>query len=273
MFFFPWSRMVGGVFYEHTHRLIGSTVGLLTVVLAVSLWLSETRPWVRRLGGVAVVAVIAQGILGGLRVVLLEHGLAPVHACVAQAFLALMVSLAAVTSPGWAEVDSQADASAASLRPSGARTLARITAPVVYLQLVFGALLTHTGTRLDLHLLGAALVTVCIGLLAGRILQHHAERVALRRPALLLLALLVGQLALGFGAYLWRFMGLSAALPMEAGLAILATHRLTGTAMWATSVVLVLRVVHLSGRAPVLAARRATSPSSFSPTPNREALA
>src|SRR5713101_4422224 len=68
MFLYPWSRMAGGIFYEHSHRLIGSAVGLLTIALAVWLWVTETRRWVRGLGLLAVAAVIAQGVLGGLRV-------------------------------------------------------------------------------------------------------------------------------------------------------------------------------------------------------------
>jgi len=266
MFLFPWSHMVGGVFYEHSHRLIGSTVGLLTVALAVCLWLTEPRAWVRQLGLVAVVAVIVQGILGGLRVVLLEHGLAPVHGCVAQAFLALMVSIAVVTSPTW-DAGTHALASTTSLR-----ALARITAPLVYMQMVFGALLTHTGTRLDMHLLGAALVSACVGLLAGRILYDHAERAELRRPVLVLLALVIVQLGLGIGAYLWRFTMMSAALPGEVGLAILTAHRLTGTAVWATSVVLALRARRRSGAAAAVATRLATE-HSFSKPPRREVLA
>ena len=85
-------KMVGGIFYEHSHRLIGSAVGLLTVALAVSLWLTEPRQWLRVLGLAAVVAVIVQGVLGGLRVVLLNQPLAIFHACLAQAFFALLVS-------------------------------------------------------------------------------------------------------------------------------------------------------------------------------------
>src|SRR5690349_21764347 len=75
MFLFPWDKMVGGIFYEHTHRLLGSLVGLLTLLLAAVLWRADRRRWVRSLGIAAVVAVIVQGVLGGMRVVLLEHGL------------------------------------------------------------------------------------------------------------------------------------------------------------------------------------------------------
>src|SRR5438132_5493893 len=68
MFLYPWAQMVGGVFYEHSHRLIGAVVGVLTLALGVALWPSRLR-W---LGVAAIVAVIAQGVLGGLRVVLLQ---------------------------------------------------------------------------------------------------------------------------------------------------------------------------------------------------------
>src|SRR2546426_8755853 len=69
--------MVGGIFYEHSHRLIGAAVGLLTLGLAAALW--GAGGWFRWLGLAAVVAVVAQGVLGGLRVVLLEDTLAIVH--------------------------------------------------------------------------------------------------------------------------------------------------------------------------------------------------
>src|SRR5687767_10656795 len=96
MFLFPWSEMVGGIFYEHSHRLLGSLVGLLTIALAAVLWRAGGR--LRALGVVMVVAVVVQGILGGLRVVLLKETLAIVHGCLAQAFFALAVTAAVLTS-------------------------------------------------------------------------------------------------------------------------------------------------------------------------------
>src|SRR6185295_10787304 len=90
MFLYPWAQMVGGIFYEHSHRLIGAVVGLLTLALGAALWPSRLR-W---LGVAAVVAVIAQGVLGGLRVVLLQGTLAIVHGCLAQAFFGLLVAIA-----------------------------------------------------------------------------------------------------------------------------------------------------------------------------------
>src|SRR5215831_2845319 len=101
MFLYPWSRMVGGIFYEHSHRLLGALVGFLTMTLTLWLWFNDRRPLLRWLGGIALAAVMIQGALGGLRVVLLQQTLAIVHACLAQAFFALLVSIALLTSPAW----------------------------------------------------------------------------------------------------------------------------------------------------------------------------
>src|SRR5437867_6142763 len=154
MFLYPWSRMVGGILYEHSHRLIGSAVGLLTIALALVLWRKESRPWLRWLGVVALGAVIAQGVLGGLRVVLLQQTLAIIHACFAQAFFALTVALALFTSREWRSETIEARiADGGRLWRLGAMTTA-----FIYIQVIFGAVLRHTGERLDAHLFFAGLV-------------------------------------------------------------------------------------------------------------------
>ncbi len=101
MFLFPFSRWVGGILFEHTHRLIASAVGFLTIILAIWLWRGESRRWVRNLGLIALAGVILQGILGGLRVTMLKDEIGIFHACVAQAFLALLVVIALVTTNFW----------------------------------------------------------------------------------------------------------------------------------------------------------------------------
>src|SRR5437899_3213407 len=101
MFLFPASKWIGGIFFEHTHRLIASTVGLLTIILAASLWLIDLRRGVRMLGIAAVGAVILQGVLGGLRVTMLKDEIGIFHACLAQAFFGLVVIIALVTSRSW----------------------------------------------------------------------------------------------------------------------------------------------------------------------------
>lgn len=101
MFLFPVSKWVGGILFEHTHRLMGSLVGFLTIILAVWLWLGDGRRWVRSLGVIAVVGVILQGVLGGLRVTMMKDQIGIFHACVAQAFLGLLVFIALVTTKFW----------------------------------------------------------------------------------------------------------------------------------------------------------------------------
>ena len=145
MFLYPWSKMVGNIFYEHSHRLVASFVGLLTIGLALALWLREPRPWLRRLGLAALALVILQGVLGGLRVVLLEQTLAIVHAATAQLFFALTVCLAVFTSAGWTH-----GAVETTLNDGGRlRRLGAVTTALVYGQIVFGAVLRHTGERVE----------------------------------------------------------------------------------------------------------------------------
>src|SRR6058998_1216721 len=101
MFLFPASKWVGGILFEHTHRLIASAVGFLTIILAIWLWRSESRNWVRNLGVIALGAVVLQGVLGGLRVTMLKDEIGIFHACLAQAFLGLVVVIVLVTSKFW----------------------------------------------------------------------------------------------------------------------------------------------------------------------------
>jgi len=227
MLLYPWAQMVGGVFYEHSHRLIGALVGLLTLALGVALWPSRLR-W---LGVAAVVAVIAQGVLGGLRVVLLEGTLAILHGCLAQAFFGLLVAIALLS----------ARTSSPSLRglsPS-TRALTIATVVLVYAQIVFGALLTHTG-RIDLHLAGALGVFALAPMVTARL---RRTRDAVAAPAALALLILLGlQLLLGVGAYVGRFTALTLPGGALSGLALPVAHRLVGSLILAATVVLALRV-------------------------------
>ena len=138
MFTFPISRWVGGIFYEHTHRLIASGVGLLTVILAVLLWFAEPRRWVRVLGYIAVGAVVVQGVLGGLRVVLIKDEIGIFHGMLAQAFISLLVIIAIATSKAFATGGARWRWHA----PGLLRWAVTLTA-LVYLQLTIGAAMRH----------------------------------------------------------------------------------------------------------------------------------
>jgi cytochrome c oxidase assembly protein subunit 15 len=140
MFLFPVSKWIGGIFFEHTHRLIASAVGFLTVILAVWLWRSEDREWVRNLGVIAVAAVILQGVLGGLRVTMLKDEIGIFHACLAQAFLGLVVVIAVVTTKFWRSLG---NVIVAPENFAPIKTIALATTIAIYVQLALGATMRH----------------------------------------------------------------------------------------------------------------------------------
>ena len=229
MVLFPWSRMVGGILYEHSHRLMGMLVGLLTLALAAALWREGGR--LRRLGLIAVVAVIAQGVLGGLRVVLLQDTLAIFHGCLAQAFFALVAVIALMTAP-------RARVAAPPIEPA-LKGLAVLAAALVYAQIVFGALLTHAG-RIDLHLAGALLVFVLVPIVAAQ-LRRTGDAVA--APISRLVSVLLGiQLLLGLGSYLARFSPVWIPGEQLTVTALPVAHRLVGSLILAATVALAVRV-------------------------------
>jgi len=140
MFLFPVSKWVGGILFEHTHRLIASAVGFLTIILAICLWRSESRKWVRSLGVIALGAVILQGVLGGLRVTMLKDEIGIFHACLAQGFLGLVVLIAVTTSKFWKTLASVV------VDPKKIRTIETIaitTTVAIYAQLALGATMRH----------------------------------------------------------------------------------------------------------------------------------
>src|SRR3989449_6789819 len=136
MLTFPPSKWVGGILYEHSHRLIASTVGFLTIVLAVWLWWQDPRPWMKRLGAAALGAVIAQGVLGGLTVLFfLPAAISIAHAGLAEIFFCLVVSIALFTSPRWIDGYASATADAAPMDDGTLRRLATATTALVYTQI------------------------------------------------------------------------------------------------------------------------------------------
>lgn len=137
--------MVGGIFYEHGHRMIASFVGFLTVILAIWLWRRESRSWVKTLGFIALGAVITQGILGGLTVLfLLPTAISVSHATLAQTFFCITIVLAVVTSRWWIEKSLTLDLDLSS----SIRTLSVAVVGSLYVQLILGALMRHTGSGL-----------------------------------------------------------------------------------------------------------------------------
>jgi cytochrome c oxidase assembly protein subunit 15 len=176
MFTFPISKWVGGIRFEHVHRLIASTIGFLTIVLAVWLARREPRRWVRRLGYCALGAVVAQGLLGGLTVLLfLPPAVSVAHACLAQTFFCLTVAIAVVTSPRW-----RARAPESVKRAFAGARVARVaaaTTAAVFLQLLVGAIMRHTKAGLAIPDFPLALGRLVPPLTSFPVAIHFAHRV------------------------------------------------------------------------------------------------
>lgn len=245
--------MEGGVLYEHGHRMIASFVGMLIVIEAVWLWRAESRRWVRTLGWVALGGVVVQGVLGGVTVLLrLPDAVSVSHAGLAQLVFGLTVAIALVTSRGWLEVDPSA-------RPVDAHTpalatIATGTAALVWLQIVLGAVVRHTGAGLVIpdfplafgelvpplasravqlhfaHRVGGVIVAVAAGWTAWRVWRAHRDVAPLTRPSWTLVGLVALQIALGG----WTV--LSHKNPL-----VTTAHLGTGALIFATGVILALR--------------------------------
>jgi len=219
MFTFPYSKWVGGIFYEHGHRLVASFVGFLTMVLAFWIHLKEERRWVRRLSLLAFLAVVTQGILGGLTVrYLLPTSISMTHACLAQTFFCLTIAIAHFTSPTWKH-----GLPTVRGRSSGVRLpiLCAITTGVVYTQLLLGAWMRHTESGLAIpdfplamgriippfsnyhigihfsHRVGAVLVSGAIIWTFTQVWSVFRRHALLLRPAAIMFGLLFVQLTLG----------------------------------------------------------------------------
>ena len=139
MFLFPINKWVGGIFYEHSHRLLASLVGLLTTVLAVWLWFQDSRKWLHWLGVTAFLLVIAQGVLGGLRVRWQMDWLGVPHGAVAQTFLVLTCSIALFTSRWWIRALDEKQ----KLVPGGLRSHVLWVTVLIFVQLLIGATMRH----------------------------------------------------------------------------------------------------------------------------------
>ncbi|MDZ7343370.1 MAG: COX15/CtaA family protein [candidate division KSB1 bacterium] len=255
MFSFPFSQMVGGILYEHGHRMIATVVGMLMTILAIWLWLKEPRKGVRRLGLIALLAVILQGILGGITVLfLLPTPISVSHAALAQTFFCLTICIALFTSPKWDQLQPQFEE---AHRPS-LLNLTIATTVTIYLQLILGAVMRHTKSGLAIpdfplafgklippftspaivihftHRVGALVVTLLIAWTATRIIRHYLHEPKLLRPILLMVSALAVQLT--FGALtIWTQ---KAVLPTTA-------HVATGALILGTSLVLAVRVYRL----------------------------
>jgi heme a synthase len=173
MFLFPPSKWIGGIFYEHTHRLWASAVGLMTTILAVWLWLKDSRKWMKWLGVAAFLLVVAQGVLGGLRVILVDAQLGIFHAIIGQLFFVLMCSIALFTGRFWSELT---EAGKTFSVPRGLRMLVLATTLLIFVQLMIGATMRQQHAGLSIPDFPLAYGKIWPDTSPAAVARYNAER-------------------------------------------------------------------------------------------------
>ena len=217
MFTYPVEKWTGGIVYEHGHRLIASGIGVLTIAVMVMIWLYDDRRWLRWLGVGALVAVIVQGVLGGLTVLMrLPTAVSVSHAMLAQSFLIATVLMAAATARAWREPENPV----AVPTGAGLQKLLLATFIFTFVQILLGAITRHTYSGMAIvdfplnngkiipdfthfgvmiqyaHRVGAVILTAMIFTQGIRILRSR-ELTVLRAPATLAMIMVAVQFLLG----------------------------------------------------------------------------
>jgi cytochrome c oxidase assembly protein subunit 15 len=269
LFLYPWETWFFGpwdLFIEHGHRLLGALVGMITILFVLAVFLHDPRGWMKALSVVALVAVIAQGVLGGARVLLDQRTLAMIHGCFGPAFFALCAALAVFTSRRWREAASGGGTIAAS--PSAGARVKRfglITLALSYAQILLGAQLRHPPIDMSpysfralvlLHLAMALVLAGHVAALAALVLLARTDG-ALARPTFALAGLLVLQIGLGIGTWIvnYSWPNWDETFPFAAGYTIQAegmlqtnvvtSHMAVGSLILATSMMIVARGLRL----------------------------
>jgi cytochrome c oxidase assembly protein subunit 15 len=246
MFLFPLARMTGGIYYEHAHRLFGALVGLTTIALAIRLWRHDGRRWLARLAVAAVILVVLQGMLGGLRVtggftlsvseadMAPSLGLALVHGVLGQVFLGVMVAIAVFTSRLWLG----APPPEASPHFVDDRVFQRWFIGILIAQLVLGAAQRHLAALLIVHLSLAAIVIVLALMVGGRAWWLHRESPPMEILGKLLISLASAQVFLGIAALAVTQGKATVGSPTTIEVTITTAHQATGAVILALSVAL-----------------------------------
>jgi len=257
-------RMIGGVKFEHSHRMIAEFVGLLTIIVAVWTWRVDRRRWMRILTIGAVVGVIVQGVIGGIGVrQMLPPWVSSLHATFGQTMFCALAAIAVFTSRSWLEEPAE------KLSRKDARLLLRhcwMLIGFLYLQLILGAAFRHVWTKwgpagsnhwpvhkivhvfLYPHILNALLVAGLILYVSLRALNRHGNIPHLGRPAFWLLVLLIAQLLLGVSAYVVRVVqGVNESQPTMTLVAVTVAHLAVGALILALTFVLTIQAYRHSG--------------------------
>jgi len=234
-------HFVGGVRYEWSHRMVAGTLGMLTLAIAIWTLVVERRRWLRWLAIGALCTFLTQATLGGMTVLFFQPPwLSTAHATVAQTFFCIAVAIAIFTGRRWIEEPSRVDFD--SRRPS-LFTLTLLSIFLLYVQLILGGMFRHHGMSWWPHVVHAVLVAFVLSWTAIRAISVYSDIEAVRRPAILMLSLLITQLCLGFTAFLTRVAwGRNAVQPELPMVAATVAHVAVGALLLATTVILSIQV-------------------------------
>jgi cytochrome c oxidase assembly protein subunit 15 len=238
---FKMPTLTGGIRYEWSHRAIAGSIICLTVSIAIWTWIADKRRWMKWLGVAALSTILAQAVLGGLTVLLLQPPwVSSAHAAVGQTFFCIAVCIAMFTGRKWVEEEPRVELD--RRRPS-LSTLAGLSIFMMYVQLILGAMFRHHGMSWLPHVLNAGLVSVILAWTSIRALSQYSKIDAVRRPAITMLSLLIAQLCLGFTAFItrvaWGHDSVQPELPMVVST---VAHVAVGALLLATSIVLFIQV-------------------------------
>jgi len=229
--------MVGGIAFEHSHRVIAAVLGLLIVILSIVLWRKDERPWVKWLGVAAVGGVILQGVLGGLTVLKLLHYWLPVmHACLAQIMFATLVSIAVVTSRWWVSDRPQYEDKGSP----AIHTVVVLNAAAIFLQIALGAAFRHKYSPVTPHIVWAMGVLLIASWTATQLRKRFLNSPEISRIRLLLHNIVGVQLLLGLGALWTRMRSVGDPQPMPAMVITTVIHTVFGAVLFATAILVVL---------------------------------
>ena len=237
--------MYGGIFYEHSHRLIAGALGIFLIIEAVVIWSCEKRRWLRWFALAAVCGVIAQAILGGQVVIQLLHYWLPVlHACFAQIMLGAILSLAVFTSKWWTEEQPALDDHGGI----SIHTIVIVNAVVTFLQVFLGAGFRHQDMPIWPHIVGAIVVLGVMSWTAAVLRRRFDSSRELRFGRSLLHAMVGTQLLLGGAAYWSRLVTQDAPQPIPVMVVLTVVHTVFGALVFATSILVVLLCYRLVPR-------------------------
>ena len=238
-------HMVGGVFYEHSHRVIAGVLGVLALILAILIWIKEERRWLRWFAVIAVGGIVAQAILGGQVVIRLLHYWLPVmHACFAQIMFGAILSIAVFTSKWWtAEQPLLEDRGSPSIY-----SLVLLNAGVIFLQVFLGAGFRHKEIPIWPHAAGSLAVLATVIWTAVVLRKRFENSPELTKMRILLHSVFGLQFLLGIGAYWSRIATAEAPQPMPLMVTLTVTHTVVGALLFAVSILTILLCYRLVPR-------------------------